>query len=234
MKTAEFPKWKVYRAWLVHFYTASGVVMALLAAVAIIDGRALPAALWIALAMFIDGTDGNLARAWEVKKYAPTFDGRKLDDITDYLTYTFIPVLFMHQFGIVTGRWGWVLFAVLVGSAYGFCNTHAKTADGFFTGFPSYWNAVALYLYWLSFPVWLAGMLLLGLVALTFFPMKFISFNQTPQLRKTDRTLFAIWAVMLVILFMDFEHPARWLLYASLFYPVFYFGASAWLHWKGA
>ena len=36
---------------------------------------------------------------------------------------------------------------VLLSSAYGFGSTDAKTSDHFFTGFPSYWNIVALYLY---------------------------------------------------------------------------------------
>ncbi len=224
--------WPVGRAWFVHFYTALGLVMALLATLAISRGRAFEAALWIALAMAIDGTDGNMARAWEVKKYAPTFDGRKLDDITDYLTYTFIPVFFMHQFAIVSGGWRWTLFAVLLASAYGFCNTRAKTEDGFFTGFPSYWNAVALYLFWLQFPNWLSGTLLLVLALFTFIPMKFISFNQTRPLRKTDRILFAVWAVVLVYLLANFEAPDHRMLYFSLFYPVFYFAASAWLHWQ--
>lgn len=223
---------QVCRAWFVHFYTALGLVMALLATLAISRGDPFDAALWIALAMAIDGTDGNMARAWQVKKYVPAFDGRKLDDITDYLTYTFIPVFFMYQFGIASGRWQWVLFAVLMASAYGFCNTHAKTDDGFFTGFPSYWNAVALYLFWLKFPNWLAGTLLLVLALFTFIPMKFISFNQTRQLRKTDRTLFTIWAVVLVYLMANFEDPDRLVLHFSLFYPVFYFAASAWLHWQ--
>ena len=35
---------------------------------------------------------------------------------------------------------------------YGFCRTDAKTADHFFTGFPSYWNIVAFYLYVLGWP----------------------------------------------------------------------------------
>ena len=35
---------------------------------------------------------------------------------------------------------------------YGFCQVQAKTDDGYFLGFPSLWNVVALYLYVLPFP----------------------------------------------------------------------------------
>ena len=37
--------------------------------------------------------------------------------------------------------------AMLLSSAYGFAAADAKTDDHFFTGFPSYWNIVVLYLY---------------------------------------------------------------------------------------
>ena len=45
--------------------------------------------------MSIDATDGVLARALRVKERLPWFDGAKLDDIVDYLTYVFVPVLLM-------------------------------------------------------------------------------------------------------------------------------------------
>ena len=49
----------------------------------------------LALAIFIDATDGWLARALRVKERLPFFDGGRLDDIVDYLTYVFVPVLLM-------------------------------------------------------------------------------------------------------------------------------------------
>ena len=42
--------------------------------------------------------------------------------------------------------------AVLLSSVYGFAAADAKTEDHFFTGFPSYWNIVALYLYAFRLP----------------------------------------------------------------------------------
>ncbi len=226
------PRRYILRAYLVHLYTAAGLVCALLACLAVMEKEALRAAAWIGVAMFIDGSDGILARRWEVKRWAPAFDGRKLDDITDYLTYTFIPVLFAWRFELLTGSWQGVYGAVLVASAYGFCTETAKTTDGFFTGFPSYWNAVVLYLYWLRWPDWMAAGIMGGLALLTFVPTRYISFNQTVPLRRLNRALFFIWAGMLVLLFREFYHPNPTLLYVSLFYPGFYMGASFYLHWK--
>ena len=55
----------------------------------------------------------------------------------------------------------------LLASGYGFCQTAAKTKDHFFTGFPSYWNIVVLYLYVLDWPTWINTLWLVGLSVLT-------------------------------------------------------------------
>jgi phosphatidylcholine synthase len=220
------------RAWLVHAYTATGLILALLAINAVAAGEAFQAFVYLVIAMAVDGTDGTLARRWEVKKWVPTFDGRKLDDIIDYLTYTFIPIFFAYQFELVTGPWMWVLFFVLLASVYGFCNEQAKTDDGFFTGFPSYWNGVVLYLYWLDWSVWLAGSIMLILAVLTFVPMRYISLNQTVPLRRLNRVLVMLWMFLLVWIAMAFEQPNRILVYLSLLYPAFYFAASVYLHFR--
>ena len=99
------------------------------------------------VATLIDATDGTLARAIRVKEVLPGFDGRRLDDIIDFLTYTFLPLLLIWRAELLpAGREAWLLLPLLA-SAYGFCQVSAKTDDGYFLGFPSYWNLVAFYLY---------------------------------------------------------------------------------------
>ncbi len=212
----------VWRAWSVHVYTSLGLVFALLAAVAVLQEQAFLAVIYSSFAMFIDGTDGVLARRWQVRKWTPAFDGRKLDDIVDYLTYTFVPVLFAYRFEVVTGVWTGVLAIVLISAAYAFCNEHAKTEDGFFTGFPSYWNVIVLYLYWFDWPVWIAGSILLLFAVLVFVPLKYISLNQTQIGRKLNLLLFVGWAGVLLALLINFESPNRVLLWLSLFFPAYY------------
>ncbi len=214
------------RAWSVHLYTASGLLFALLAVIEIIRDQPQWAFFYAVIAMIVDGTDGIFARRWEVKKWASQFDGRKLDDITDYLNYTFVPVLFIYQFDILPGYWILVLFFVLLASAYGFCFESAKTEDGFFTGFPSYWNAVALYLYWLKWPEWAAAFIVIMLAALTFVPSKYISLNQTMQMQRISRILLVLWGMLLVWIAVDFTQPNMLLVYISLLYPAYYFLAS--------
>ena len=136
-------------AWSVHLYTALGLVAAAAMAVLIVRGdvAAFRAAfLLMVFATIIDATDGTLARAVRVKTVVPGFDGRRLDDLTDFLNYTFLPLFLIWRAALMpAGYEGWLLLPLLA-SAYGFCQVEAKTADGFLLGFPSYWNVVAIYL----------------------------------------------------------------------------------------
>ena len=112
---------RVLAAWLVHGYTASGAVMALLAAQDIFQYRYREAFLWLALQIVVDATDGALARVVGVTRVLPGIRGAHLDDLVDYLTYVFVPALFVWRSLIVPSSWSLtVCSAMLVSSAYGF------------------------------------------------------------------------------------------------------------------
>src|SRR4051794_238817 len=139
--------WMRLVAAAVHVYTACGSVLALLIVLAAVDGEAVRA-LWLGLiALIVDGTDGMLARRLRVKERLPWFDGARLDDIVDYLTYAFAPMLLLWSGGYLPdGAVGAVaLAAPLLASCFQFCRVDAKTDDHLFLGFPSYWNVVAFY-----------------------------------------------------------------------------------------
>ena len=53
--------------------------------------------LLMALATIVDSTDGTLARRVRIKEVVPGFDGRRLDDIIDFLNYTFLPMLLIWR-----------------------------------------------------------------------------------------------------------------------------------------
>jgi phosphatidylcholine synthase len=95
----------VIAAWLVHAYTASGVVLAFLAARAVIDFNYRAAFFWLWLQVVIDATDGFLARRARVAERIPWFDGGKLDDIVDYLTFVFVPALCVWRALLVPDAW---------------------------------------------------------------------------------------------------------------------------------
>ena len=155
------PSWPAWVAWIAHAYTGLGLVLAAGMAVCIFRGGAEAYRLAFALmlaACLVDSTDGSLARRLKVKRLLPHFDGAKLDDLIDFLTFTSLPLALVWRAELVPPGLQWVLVVALLASAYGFCQVPAKTSDGFFVGFPSYWNIVAFYLYVLHLPGWAAAM----------------------------------------------------------------------------
>src|SRR5690242_21242475 len=168
-------------AWLVHAYTASGAVIAFAMTIAIIRAQFRFAFVLMVLATLIDATDGALARLARVKEATPTFDGGRLDDIVDYLTFVFVPALLIFEAQLLPHNWAaFVVAAMLLSSAYGFSSTDAKTTDHFFTGFPSYWNIVALYLFAARLHPGINASILLGLSALVFVRIGYVYPSRTP------------------------------------------------------
>jgi phosphatidylcholine synthase len=225
--------------WCVHFYTALGLVAAGGMAVAIFQGTPESfrlAFLLMVVATLIDATDGTFARLIKIKDVLPGFDGRRLDDIVDFQTYVTLPLLLLWRAGIVpAGQEAWLL-APLLASAYGFCQVSAKTSDGYFLGFPSYWNIVAFYLYVLQPPGWLAVTLLAGFSVLVFVPSRYLYPSMRGRLNRFTNQLAAVWAVLLVaVLWLLPGNPepgqtadstVRLGAYASLFFPAYYLGVS--------
>jgi phosphatidylcholine synthase len=220
-----------YAAWLVHAYTATGAVLAFAATIATIQGRFRDAFLLLVATTFVDATDGMLARRAGLPAATPSFDGARLDDIVDYLTFVFVPMLILFQAGDLPAGWGWlVVAAVLLSSGYGFASLDAKTSDYFFTGFPSYWNIVALYLHAARTPPVFNGVLLLALVIMVFVRIGYVYPSRTPVLRGLTNGLGAVWAVMMLAVTWLLPDVPRTLLIGSLFFPVYYTVLSFWLH----
>jgi phosphatidylcholine synthase len=212
------------RAWMVHAYTALGLPCAFLALLAASEGRARDVFLILMLAIAIDGTDGPMARRFDVKRWTPHFDGRKLDDIIDYMTYTMVPIYFIYKFDLVPGQYAIVLLLALVCSAYGFCSEGAKTADKYFTGFPSYWNAVALFLYTLHLSPLANAAIVVFLALLTLTPVKFPS---SQAVKKAERVVILIGALLTFALIINLDGPPPMLLvYAALAYPLYHLVSS--------
>ncbi len=219
--------------WVAHLYTASGAVLALAATLAVFDGRFRDVFLLLALATFIDTTDGWLARGLRVKERLPGYDGARLDDIVDYLTYVFVPVLLVMRAGLLPSGSGLAVGAlVLLASAYGFGQVEAKVAtnDHFFTGFPSYWNIVALYLYVWRLPEVANAVLLSALAVLVFVPIRYVYPSRTVTLRVPTLVLGAIWAVLVLVAIWRLPATGGPWLNLSLVFPVYYTALSFYLH----
>src|SRR5512135_1346076 len=215
----------------VHVYTASGTVLAFLVVVAALDGRA-TRALWLGLAaLIIDGSDGMLARRLRVKETIPQFDGARLDDIVDYITYVFAPVVLLWTGGFLPkGIWGEVLAALpLLASSYQFCRVDAKTDDHYFLGFPSYWNVIAFYAVVMQLSETTLATILVVCSLLVFVPVKYIYPSRTLLLRRTNLLLAAGWLVSYAVLLVQFPDPNPVVVALSLGYVAYYVAASVFL-----
>jgi phosphatidylcholine synthase len=214
-------------AWGVHAYTASGALLALLALHAAIAGDLRAAFLWLAAQVFVDGTDGYLARLARVSERAAAIDGARLDDIVDYLCYVFVPATIVIAAELVPPAAAWPVAAMMVlSSAFGFARADAKTTDHFFTGFPSYWNIVVFYFVVLDTPAAFNAAVLAALAVLVVVPIRFLYPSRTVAWQGVTVGFGAVWAAAGLLLMWQLPHPSRALAWASLAYPAYYVALS--------
>jgi phosphatidylcholine synthase len=188
---------------------------------------------WMAYTIAVDAIDGTLARAVGVKQVLPWFDGTRLDDVVDYFTYVVVPGLFLLHLHLLAASVAVpVVVLVLMASAYGFCRTDAKTADHYFTGFPSYWNIVAFYVYTLGWSPAANATLVTALAIGVFVPIRYVYPSRTTVLRPLTLGLGLAWGVVVLWILGHLEPTPRRLVVASLAYPVYYAALSLVLHFR--
>jgi phosphatidylcholine synthase len=222
-------------AWSVHAFTATGTVLALLMVHFAYQGE-VRTVLWLFLAaMVVDGTDGMLARRFRVKEVVPQLDGALLDNIVDYLTYAFAPMVLLWETGYLPdGAWGGAVAATpLVASCYQFCRSDAKTEDHFFLGFPSYWNVVAFYVIVFELGTVATTAVLLALTVLIFVPIKYVYPSRTETLWYTNMALATAFLVLFGAITSQLPDVPFVLTGLSLVYLAYYVAISLWLTVRG-
>ncbi len=183
-------------AWGVHLFTSLGVVIAFLSLLAIERGEPREALLWLLLALGIDGIDGTLARAAQVRQRLPRIDGEALDLVIDYLTFVFLPVLFIWRGGYLPDALAMPLCAaILASSLYVFARRDMKTDDGYFRGFPALWNVVAFYFFVLAPGPAAAAIVVAALLIMTFAPVHVVHPFRVTDYRPVPVTLAMLWIV---------------------------------------
>ena len=198
-------------AWLVHGFSASGAVLALLALLAIEQQRWTLALAWLAISGIVDGIDGTLARWARVKERVPRINGDSLDLVIDYLTYVFVPALFIWRAELVPAELApWLAAAILVSSLYVFARTDMKTADGYFRGFPALWSVVAFYLFVLQPGPVVGAAVVVVLVAATFAPIHFVHPFRVRDYGAWLPALAIVWALATcALLWPDWSESVR-------------------------
>lgn len=222
-------------SWGVHLFTALGAVLGGFALLELFWGRPDVAAIYILLALSIDSMDGAFARLVGVSVHLPNMNGRRLDDMVDFLNFVIVGAVFMVAMGSLLSPY-WIAAPILA-SAYGFSREDAKTDDDFFLGFPSYWNILAIYLWKLEISPLVGTCWVVGLSLLVFVPLKYLYPSKLPNLYMRYSISYGgmLWAIWLGVAILNPEWAARvhaieW----SLVYPALYMGLSAWLGawWK--
>lgn len=218
----------VLRALAVHVLTASGVAFDFVAVALLCAPRPEPRLVFALLMapVLIDAVDGPLARRWDVARWAPRIQGRTMDDIVDYLTFTFVPLVLAVRMEWLPSPAAAYAVVACMASLFGFANAGAKQeGEGFFLGFPSYWNVFVFYA-----GLWaerqgtaLVGAACLALAALTVLPVRFIYPNLAPRPWRLPLLAgAALWLVLLAALLPEYPRPPAALVWASLVYPAFY------------
>lgn len=154
-------------AWGVHIFTMTGLACATLALLSLIEHRINLMWLWLGISLVVDGIDGTLARKVRVKEVLPWFDGGILDILIDYITWTFIPAIFMYTHLPMGPKplAGILAVLILTSSTLCYANEHWKSSDYYFYGFPAAWNIVAVILYVLNAnEVWTIGVTTLCII----------------------------------------------------------------------
>ena len=217
-------------AWLVHLYTAMGLVCAAGMAVLIVrggDASFRGAFFLMMVATAIDATDGWLARKARVKDVLPGFDGSALDNLIDFQTYVTLPLLLLWRADALPGELAWLLLLPLLAAAYGFSQVNVKTVDGFFLGFPSYWNIVAYYLFVLPPPAWVSVAVIVTCSVLTFVPTPYIYATRGGPFAKLINIGSTAWFISLGLVLYGPEEYRRVIAVTSLAFPVMYMTLSA-------
>lgn len=217
---------KKIAAWLVHLYTASGGVIGVFGLFAAADGQVRLAFWLLMFAMLIDSTDGILARKVRVRAVLPNFDGSMVDNVIDMLTFVWVPVFIMGSQNLLP-HVAWTAVPIIA-ALYAYGQVNMKTEDSFFLGFPSYWNMIALYMFWLRPEPALAVLMLVIPGVLSFIPTRYLYPSKNPIFSKVSWLLGSVWGVLILYLLAQ-ETPDTRLVLLSLYYPAYYLILSFYL-----
>lgn len=185
-----------FAAVAVHLFTASGVVCALFATLALMDGAYERMFIWLGVAFVIDAVDGTLARIVRVSERLPRFSGERLDLVIDYVSYVFVPVLALWKAKYLGGNFGLALSAaILLSSLFHFADLRSKAADNSFIGFPAVWNLVAFYVFAFDLSPLIAAAVVTFCVVMTFVPWRWVHPLRVVTLRRLTLAMTALWCI---------------------------------------
>ena len=130
--------------------------------------------LLMVVATLVDATDGTLARRVRIKEAVPSFDGRRLDDIIDFLTYTFLPLLLIYRAGILPAGYEAWLFSRWWPVPTASARSRPRPTTAISSASPRSGTSWRVYLYALPFGSWVSLAIVVVLALLTFVPSRYL------------------------------------------------------------
>lgn len=208
--------------FLINILTTIGAGLSVVSIPYAFDGY--PRVAWglMGVALFIDWVDGTLVRTLDLEPGLTGYDGARLDEYADLMTYAVAPVLAAIASGVLPRTlpgYSTIMFVSVV-SCLQFSRDESKS-DKAFWGWPCYWNFVYFYCWGLDLDPTstMVASVLLGLAA--FAPIPFPYPSKFPLQRKILLPMAVGW-VILVILGMAKPTHAQELLLVSLVFPLYY------------
>jgi phosphatidylcholine synthase len=216
-------------AYGVHVFTALGAALGFLALEAVIRGNLTLAFWWLGAALAVDAIDGPMARRLNVVETASRYDGALLDLVVDFITYVFVPAAMLMRPEVMSAPWGIAAgLMITLGSALYFADTHMKTDDLWFRGFPAVWNVIVFYIVVFAPPTWLSMLVITVLAALMFLPVIFVHPFRVRRWRNATIAVLGAWGLATVAALLQNLQPALWVK-AVLLGGALYFVFLGWL-----
>ena len=220
-------------AYAVHLFTASGLVVAFYALLAIEREDYRAAMLLLIVTLVIDGIDGTFARLARVREVLPEMDGKYIDYVIDFFTYAILPAYFFYKGIDVPETWRMPLVAlILLVSAIYYGRTNMS--DGtHFIGFPVLWNMVVFYLYFvLDAGAWWNVVIVVTCAVLHFVPILFAYPSRKgryfwPTLINT--LIFIAMLVTITWIYPDEFTWMKWLMHLSVIYYIGHATVETWM-----
>lgn len=185
-------------AWSVHIFTASGLIFAFLALLAIEQRDFRQAMIWLMVTLVIDGIDGTFARLFRVREVLPNVDGKTIDYVIDFFTYAILPAYFAYHALGIPAPWDFISVSViLLVSAVYYGKEGMVSADGRnFIGFPVMWNVVVFVQYFVltTWPPAAHIAFILFFAVLHFVPVHFAYPSRSVRFR------WLTWLVTLIVI----------------------------------
>lgn len=220
-------------AWSVHLFTASGLVFGFLALLAVSDHEWQQAFFWLVICFFIDGVDGTLARLARVEEVLPQVQGKTIDYVIDFATYSIIPVYFFYEAQMVSAPWLLICVVVMLLTSALYYGLEGMISDDlYFIGFPMLWNVAVFYQYFIfDWPEWAHILLILSLAVLHFVPIKFTYPSRTVEFRWLN--LSASVLLFFGILAALFYYPQKpsWVVLIANAAAIYFCGMAVYNTW---